>query len=792
MRGMVERLLVIVIALGILGIALTGMVSGAAAQEQDALSPSAPRSGYQINGADFTNFSFSDLGPVETGGSILSEWDDQAGYEVGREWQDGDSVADIIKLGDISTDFAAETVTLDQVGQVTGEDLSQRSLSEFKPLTDQTLGSLSENISYLDEFPVEDIPPVDQLLQDSAGIEFGGLELGGVLAENPELSELTLEGLGDSLSDFSIGEIPNAGAIRLDSLEGWQNASISDVPGLSDLPFNEFPVGIGLLGGATARIDFIYSPAETDRTDTISGSYQAGFSVPCPDGGRLTGKSSPYEAPEANDPEECAYLELDDLEDEGREAQSSFEGKQWISGKYQEVEGGFGPLQFVPSALGYTPGYEPTGRHPYGSAFKVVVWEPDERDDTVSFKLFFRWCTVLPFVGRTCTPFNQFSAPFLSHDINDIIFIGAVDGSGGSNSAEEQGYAATAFGVPGVPPAYGPCTGQVVGGINTDALADAIAEIESQGSGGYRAAGVYLCTSAGNCGRGLGRYQTMSYLPEVVKRVEAKPGGAAWLNRIESGYQPTQEEILRYYPPEAQDAAFNEELGQLLDRAQGQTDPTTGQTFQGGRLIERVTQMWFGGPGIPIDAGGSDNLGRLSVYDYGVEARQNYLAQGGQPSSNCAAASAGPAGTATGEFADPLAGDYRLTSGFGPRNIGCQRSKFHAAYDFATPIGTPVQASDGGVVQFASCAVRGWGCTIVVDHGDGRKTRYSHLNNLGVRQGEAVGQGQQIAETGNTDGGTDVSTGPHLDFAVHINDSTGPGQIPGKGTAVDPGNYINF
>lgn len=750
--------------------------------------------GYQIRGADFADFSFSDLGGVEAAGSIPSDWDEQAGYQVGRTWQSGDSIADIIKLGDISTDFGADQVTLDQVGTVLDEDLSQRSLTQFKTLSSQSLSSLSENVNYLNEFPVEAIAPVDALLQDATGLEFGETELGAVLDENPELGALTLDELGEELGDFKIGDIPNADITRLADLEGWQNASLSEVPGLADLPFNQFPAGIGALGGATARIDFIYSPAEADRTNTISGSYQAGFEVPCPDEGKLTKFSTPYEAPEANDPPECAYLELDDLEDEGREVQGSFEGKQWISGKYHEVEGGFGPLKFVPSTLGYSVGYEPTGRHPFGSAFKVIVWEPDETDDTVTFKLFFRWCTYIPGIGRTCTPYNQFSAPFLTHKINDIIFIGAVDGSGGSSAAPGGGsaYAPQGFGVPGVPPAFGPCSGEVIGGINTDALGEAIAQIESQGSGGYKAVGVHLCTEAGNCGRGLGRYQTMSYLPEVQKRVRQKPGGAEWLARVESGYQPTQAEIMQYYPPEDQDAAYREELGQLMDRAQGEIDPTTGQPFQGERLVERVTQMWFGGPGAPIDGGGSDALGRLSLYDYGVEARQNYLAQGGQPSSDCAAASAnGPAGTANGNFQNPV-GSYPITSDYGQRNIGCQRSKFHPAVDLGTPIGTPVGASDGGVVQFASCGVSGYGCTIVIDHGDGRKTRYSHLNNVGVRQGQAIAQGEQIAQTGNTDGNTNVSTGPHLDFGIYLNDSTGPGQLPPPDNSVNPENYIDF
>jgi hypothetical protein len=56
-----------------------------------------------------------------------------------------------------------------------------------------------------------------------------------------------------------------------------------------------------------------------------------------------------------------------------------------------------------------------------------------------------------------------------------------------------------------------------------------------------------------------------------------------------------------------------------VERAQGEIDPQTGRPFTGDRLIERVGQMWFGGPGSAIDGGGSDAFGRLTLYDYGVK-----------------------------------------------------------------------------------------------------------------------------------------------------------------------------
>lgn len=87
----------------------------------------------------------------------------------------------------------------------------------------------------------------------------------------------------------------------------------------------------------------------------------------------------------------------------------------------------------------------------------------------------------------------------------------------------------------------------------------------------------------------------------------------------------------------------------------------------------------------------------------------------------------------------------------------------HAAIDIGSWTGAPVKASDGGYVVEAG---RGWssgyGNHVVVDHGNGFRTLYAHLNSIFVSPGESVSKGQQIGTVGNTGN----STGPHLHFEV--------------------------
>jgi murein DD-endopeptidase MepM/ murein hydrolase activator NlpD len=92
----------------------------------------------------------------------------------------------------------------------------------------------------------------------------------------------------------------------------------------------------------------------------------------------------------------------------------------------------------------------------------------------------------------------------------------------------------------------------------------------------------------------------------------------------------------------------------------------------------------------------------------------------------------------------------------------------HAGIDIGEPTGSPLYASDEGIVEYAGWGRGGWGNTILINHGDGRKTRYSHASRILVHVGDFVSKGQTIALSGNTG----RSTGPHLDFRIYINGRT--------------------
>lgn len=89
----------------------------------------------------------------------------------------------------------------------------------------------------------------------------------------------------------------------------------------------------------------------------------------------------------------------------------------------------------------------------------------------------------------------------------------------------------------------------------------------------------------------------------------------------------------------------------------------------------------------------------------------------------------------------------------------------HTGVDIANHIGTPIYAADAGTVTTVGYNRGGYGNQIIINHGNGKQTRYAHLSAFDVKVGQKVAKGQYIGAMGSTG----RSTGPHLHFEVMIN-----------------------
>ena len=108
-----------------------------------------------------------------------------------------------------------------------------------------------------------------------------------------------------------------------------------------------------------------------------------------------------------------------------------------------------------------------------------------------------------------------------------------------------------------------------------------------------------------------------------------------------------------------------------------------------------------------------------------------------------------------------------LTAGYGTiMNPFCRTLRSHQGVDYAMAEGSSVFATADGTVREVSDKNSTMGKTIVIDHGNGYRTSYSHLLSTLVRRGQKVQRGDVIALSGNSG----LSLAPHLHYEVRYND----------------------
>jgi murein DD-endopeptidase MepM/ murein hydrolase activator NlpD len=128
---------------------------------------------------------------------------------------------------------------------------------------------------------------------------------------------------------------------------------------------------------------------------------------------------------------------------------------------------------------------------------------------------------------------------------------------------------------------------------------------------------------------------------------------------------------------------------------------------------------------------------------------------GGQTAST-APATTQPVIHGTGKFLWPVNG--KIVSPFGPKDGGLHND----GINIAAPLGTPIHASDNGVVVYAGNELRGFGNLLLVRHADGWVSAYAHCDALLVKRGDNVKRGQVIARVGQSGN----VTSPQLHFEL--------------------------
>ena len=124
-----------------------------------------------------------------------------------------------------------------------------------------------------------------------------------------------------------------------------------------------------------------------------------------------------------------------------------------------------------------------------------------------------------------------------------------------------------------------------------------------------------------------------------------------------------------------------------------------------------------------------------------------------------------PVVTSSTQFIASIQAGVRVSSNFIWPTSGSVTQNpvwYHMALDIANPAAPAVLAADSGTVSYAGCVGYGYGCSVIIEHGNGYQTLYAHLSRYDVETGDPVSQGGQIGVMGSTG----RSTGTHLHFEI--------------------------
>ena len=211
------------------------------------------RNSPQILLPDWQQISFDSLPAIQQSGSAKIEGKT-------RTWQARQTPDQYLSLGDITEALRPDLLSLTAINN--DSSFKKIPLNSFSLLTQQTLKQLLAVVPSLGQFSAKQVPPVAAVLSSQKANSVGSLTVDGdtplstLLTNNPALGELKLNEV--DLSQYAIADIPNIESVQLGQFQGWQDALITDVPGLNALPLASFPVPLAELGSAVAQIDMIW------------------------------------------------------------------------------------------------------------------------------------------------------------------------------------------------------------------------------------------------------------------------------------------------------------------------------------------------------------------------------------------------------------------------------------------------------------------------------------------------------------------------------------------------------
>ena len=348
-----------------------------------------PEAATSLSAADFSLPVDFPLGLLQIGNqsAVIPDWRVLAFKDFPRfitsgewgavQWSAGDSILDVLTLGDFQEDFQLQLLTVEAIGQKLGirsNDLETVSLGNFQLLERQTLATLVKAVPALLNESLDEVPLVaDLLLGVDPLLVRKQLTVEEVLRQVPEYGEISLQGV--DLNQYTLEDLPGIEIAPFQAFAAWQEATIREIPLLEYVSLWSFPKSVNLDGEIALTSVVTASGESAVHADTAS-----------------------------------LLVQLDSFEDDRVPL-------TWAMGTSQVGGWGDGELAQI------NEGREPVGMTPFGGAFLVVPQTVTTNDfQTV---LYFRTCRS---EGEAidCSPYGIGPLPFIAYPAGSNIFVGAV------------------------------------------------------------------------------------------------------------------------------------------------------------------------------------------------------------------------------------------------------------------------------------------------------------------------------------------------------------------------------
>jgi hypothetical protein len=373
----------------VLGLTISTIVGATSAQAATSIAASIPmatvhQGNQTVTAPNWTQMTFAALPHLLQAGK-LSLPDGR----LIRQWQRGQEIADVLTLGDFQDSFRLQNLNLYEIAVATDMAPDEASLGRFNLMHRQTIKSLVAAIPRLADIPVNQIPPISDLIATTKlPPQLAALTIDQLLDQTPALADLSFEAI--PLNQYHLTDIPDLITTPFSKFEHWQDAKVSDIPNLGQLPWSELPnppIDNGMI--ATVKAVEATEQALVKPFKSISGSEQAGYAVGCPS-------------------KSCASVTFT--------GNTVLDRKYWIASSTQ-VSGGQGDWKMING------GQEPTGRSIFTPAFKVAIVQTQPEIKTA---LFFKACRTNSGDALNCSPYAIGAIPLQTLHDGDAMFIGEI------------------------------------------------------------------------------------------------------------------------------------------------------------------------------------------------------------------------------------------------------------------------------------------------------------------------------------------------------------------------------